>query len=294
MNEDRHLPYKQRYCLEDLPQAMRVGELSADLRREIWNSILQFIESYTDRFDSRWLIFYRRTIGEYTKSPIDDIGMEENYALGVVKNIIINDPAENTLQFIEILLNDELISGPFTQNSMVLQSSVSGIPETLLDLFEKHTAPYRIDLSTRPFRIFQHTSKEEAEATARSLQTIKDIGGFDGALTHLRNAAEFINGRKFKDSIRHSITAVESVARMIEPDAKTLGDALLKLEKSGIIKHQAFKIAFEKLYGYTNTEGIRHALLDQTKANVGLPEALFFYNACAAFVGYLATVGNIR
>ncbi|MBF2761176.1 MAG: hypothetical protein ISN28_13095 [Ectothiorhodospiraceae bacterium AqS1] len=293
--DERRLTYKQRYGFEDLPQAMRVGELSDDSRREIWNLMQLFIKSYTNYIDSSRQSFYSRIFGEYRKLPIDEIDTRNDKPLNDIKNIIINDSAENTLQFIEILLNDELISGSFIPHPFASQQNIQGILKYLIDLFEKHTAPYRIDLSERPFRIFQHTSKEEADATAASIQAIKNAGGFYGALTHLRNAAEFINERKFADSIRHSISAVESVVRLIEPDAKTLGPALSKLEKSGIIKHPALKESLNKLYGYTNDEqGIRHAFLDQSEANVGLPEALFFYNACAAFTGYLATIGKVR
>jgi len=62
-----------------------------------------------------------------------------------------------------------------------------------------------------------------------------------------------------------------------------------------MIQHQAFNAAINQLYGYTSDEeGIRHALLEGKEADVGLDEALFFYNACAAFCGYLATLGDSR
>lgn len=280
MSEDRQLTYKQRHGFEALPQAMRVGELSDDLRREVWNSIFQFIRSRTNYFDSSRQLFYEYVIGHYKKLPISQIDTRLDAPLGEIENIIMRNSAENALDLIEILMNYELCEE---------------ILPYLIDIFEKHTAPYRIDLSIKPFRIFQNTSKEEAEAIVASIQAIKNVGGFDGALTHLRNAAEFINEKKFADSIRHSINAVESVARSIEPGAKTLGSALTKLEREGIIKHPALKTAFVKLYGYTNDEqGIRHALIDRDDPNVGLPEALFFHCACTAFAGYLATIGNIR
>ena len=54
------------------------------------------------------------------------------------------------------------------------------------------------------------------------------------------------------------------------------------------MKHSALKQAFDRLYGYTNTEqGIRHALLDKGAADVGLNEAIFMFGACASFAAYL-------
>ena len=59
--------------------------------------------------------------------------------------------------------------------------------------------------------------------------------------------------------------------------------------------HGAFRAGIGQLYGYTSDEqGIRHSLLDDMGADVGAPEALFFYNTCAAFCGYLATLGGDR
>ena len=41
--------------------------------------------------------------------------------------------------------------------------------------------------------------------------------------------------------------------------------------------------------GYTSDEqGIRHALIDQATADVGLDEAMFMFGACASFAAYLA------
>ena len=104
----------------------------------------------------------------------------------------------------------------------------------------------------------------------------------------MRQAADHINARQFADSITDSIHAVESVARTIDPKAKTLGPALDSLQKSGLLKHPALKEAFSKLYGYTSDEqGIRHALLDKGSPDVGLDEAMFMFGACASFAAYL-------
>ena len=110
-----------------------------------------------------------------------------------------------------------------------------------------------------------------------------------GAEVHLQQAAEHIHSRRYAESVKDSILAVESVARVIDPMAeKTLGPALKSLEKGGVIRHAALKEAFSKLYGYTNDEqGIRHALLDKTSPSVDIDEAMFMFGACASFAAYL-------
>ena len=110
----------------------------------------------------------------------------------------------------------------------------------------------------------------------------------EGANTHLRQAVTHINARQFADSITDSIHAVESVARTIDPKAKTLGPALDSLQRSDVLKHPALKEAFSKLYGYTNDEqGIRHAMLDKDSPDVDQDEAMFMFGACASFAAYL-------
>lgn len=92
--------------------------------------------------------------------------------------------------------------------------------------------------------------------------------------------------------MRESISAVESVARVLEPSAQTLGPALAKLEKSARI-HRALRSGFDKLYGFTSAEeGIRHALLEQPVAAIDETDALYMLGACAAFVTYL--IGKAR
>ena len=111
--------------------------------------------------------------------------------------------------------------------------------------------------------------------------------GAKAARTHLINSGAALKSGNWSGSIRESIHAVESVARLLEPAGKTLGGALKKLESNGHL-HTALKDAFLKLYGYTNGEhGVRHALVFEDKANVDEADALFMLGACASFVSYL-------
>ncbi len=122
----------------------------------------------------------------------------------------------------------------------------------------------------------------------RTLQHQRDrvLGG---AYTHLRAALEKLSDREepdYRNSIKESISAVESVARAIASDEKaTLGDALKVLE-SKIDIHKSLKSAFSSLYGYTSDEeGIRHALNDAP--NVDFDDAKFMLVTCSAFVSFL-------
>ena len=152
--------------------------------------------------------------------------------------------------------------------------------------FEYSRLAYAID-ETPPPTIIPAVTDAEGNTIIESMQTLRRAG-LDGSAAHLKKAAEYINGNDWAGSIRESIHAVESVARQLDPQASgTLGSALASLEKREAL-HPALKGAFEKLYGYTsNEQGIRHALLDQSNASVGMDEAVFMLGACASFSSYL-------
>lgn len=106
------------------------------------------------------------------------------------------------------------------------------------------------------------------------------------------NAAELLTAGKWSDSIRESIHAVESVARLLEPSGD-FSKAIKKLETSAKI-HGAMKKGFKNLYGYTSDEkGIRHPLLDDGKAATDEYDALFMIGACAAFVSYMINKARV-
>jgi hypothetical protein len=132
--------------------------------------------------------------------------------------------------------------------------------------------------------IFPVGSETELGAIKRTFADLARTE-FDGGRSHLRKAGEELTAGRYADSVRESIHAVESVARVLEPSANLLSTALRKLEKSAYI-HPAMKDGFDKLYAYTNDEqGVRHARLDASK--VDETDALFMIGACAAFVSYM-------
>ena len=90
----------------------------------------------------------------------------------------------------------------------------------------------------------------------------------------------------YRNSIKESISAVESIARAISgSDKATLGNALRTIEKKGQL-HRALKEGFLKLYGYTSDkQGIRHAMLDEP--NITAADARYFLVSCSSFANYL-------
>jgi hypothetical protein len=122
-----------------------------------------------------------------------------------------------------------------------------------------------------------------------SVETALSNDEYPGVRAHLRRALELLSDRKspdYRNSIKESISAVESIAKSLAGSSKaTLGDAIKVLEKSGRM-HTALKESLSRLYGYTSDEGgVRHAMLDEP--NLDVADAKFFLVTCSAFINYL-------
>lgn len=112
---------------------------------------------------------------------------------------------------------------------------------------------------------------------------------FGGVQTHLITALKHLSDRQnpdFRNSIKESVSAVESLCKEVSgmPNA-TLGAVLNVLEKNGKI-HPALKSSFSALYGYTSdSDGIRHAMLNESELT--MVDAQYMLSACSAFINYV-------
>lgn len=148
-------------------------------------------------------------------------------------------------------------------------------------IFERESVGYRF-VSGNIVPITDPIEIEEIEQAAENK--------FEGCRNHIKKAVEYLSNREIKDYknvIKESISAVESICKVITGnESATLGDALKVLSKKHDLNPQ-LKAAFEKFYAYTNgPEGIRHADGLFT-SEVTFEEAKFMLISCSAFVNYL-------
>lgn len=132
------------------------------------------------------------------------------------------------------------------------------------------------------------TSDTEVEAVEKALE---DADGLSSVRAHLREALRKFSDRKspdYRNSIKESISAVESLCQRITANqSATLGQALKHLEDAGVALHPALREAWSCLYGWTNDDGgIRHALSDDT-AQPTSAQAKYMLVSCSAFVSFL-------
>ena len=149
-------------------------------------------------------------------------------------------------------------------------------------VFERELSAYRFLNGT----LTQISTKEEVESIEEALEISDNL---KPVKTHLNRALELFSDRKspdYRNSIKESISAVESYCSILTGNPKaTLGQALKQIEKDNNI-HSALKSSFSSLYGYTSdADGIRHALLEND--NLNQEDAKFMLVACSAFINYL-------
>ncbi|GIP51792.1 AbiJ-NTD4 domain-containing protein [Paenibacillus vini] len=129
------------------------------------------------------------------------------------------------------------------------------------------------------------TTKSELKSIDQSTNT-----KYDSVNIHMLKALSLYSRRKnpdYENSIKESISAIESLCCIITGNNKaTLGDALKKMDESGLKLHGALKSALNQLYGYTSDQnGIRHAGIDFAGAST--EDAKYMLVSCSGFVNYI-------
>jgi len=250
--------------------------MSQELRNSLWNVLDEMIWS-TDGYIYRHAgnpeieHFSRHLWFHYFKKPIDSRpGITQKYyseVLKAIRDYFFKCEWYEVYDFIAFVAQ-------YYHNKANIHRAINII-------LERELSGYRLIEG----EISDITDKQEVEMLEEALRDTK----FEGVTAHLKQALKLLNNRQnpdYRNSIKESISAVESMAMVVTGNPKaTLGDALRILEKGGKL-HPALKEGFSKLYGYTSDEGgIRHAMLSEP--NIDAHDAKFFLVSCTSFVNYL-------
>lgn len=178
-------------------------------------------------------------------------GYDYRSLCALAERTIMGGAWHETLTFIEIL----------TQR-VDLEFSLARKFQGLLNYY---SVAYHIVGKGRNVWIVPRTSREGGDVIARRIGSLFKSRA-PGTNTHIQSAIQNLNGGHYREAVRESITAVESMLRVIAQEsgghAPTLGKALKLLDKQSLFPNEKFRNAIEALYIYTNsTEGIRHATL---------------------------------
>lgn len=278
-------PLNTKMQLDELDRRTRIG--IANLLRE-WYDDGKFAQYRFDFCERLLKDIYAEFVDERSRCMIR---YQNN---DIIESYIYLPISENSYD--EVLTIVEYITNYFLQWQMsqyqkgVLYYDSIDYKAEINELFQREYVGYRfIDGEITPI-----SDDIEVAEIEKSL----DIK-FQGCKSHIKKALGFLSDREnpdYKNSIKESISAVESICQIIAQNSKaTLGEALKKLEEHGVKIHEAMKKSFSSLYGYTSDEGgIRHCE-GMFESNVTFEEAKFMLVSCSAFVNYLiAEYGKIK
>lgn len=267
-------------------KTMQIEEFNDDTRTQMSNALFQVLEAYLD------------SPGRLIENGMPDVDADAVFCKSLLNDVFCEpavlgrDFERNGWRSIYIRINDVIENAVFNEVLDIIQYCCGWIERRLYiergsvflkfnRLFEREYVGYRFIGG----RIVPITDQQEIDAIESACNN-----PYEGCRAQIQKAVGFLSDRDnpdYKNCIKESISAVESICQIITGNNKaTLGDTLKLLEEQKKI-HPALKGAFTKLYGYTSDEGgIRHAegLLE---SDVTFEEAKFMLVACSAFINYM-------
>ena len=205
-------------------------------------------------------IVYRDIWTGFLKRPADEYNKQ---SLTLIRNIFLHGSWNEVFDLIEFVI---LSKFPVRENFIVRCNAV---------LKEENSA-YKIvgELVT------EITSQEEIESIETAMET-----PFAGANEHIGKALSLLSRREnpdYANSIKESISAVESIAKEITGKEKSLNALTQELNLP-----PALKTGLDALYNWTSQEGgIRHGASGES-LNPDPKTARFMLIICSAFVHYI-------
>lgn len=275
------MKFSQRHGYAPVRSALQTGDIDNALRNRLWNLIREMflpgVPAWAGSGNNDYLpilphlrFFFANLTEEYFKTPIDGVGTSYFNEVQKFREYFLNCLWYEVYDIIEFLAG--YAKTDFDQKFI----------RSTNDILKEEMSGYRFVSD----RIVEITTEEE-------IKTIEEALGLPDSLKpvreHLGQSLNLLSNRQnpdYRNSIKESISAVESLAKIISKQNKaTLGPALNAVEKKTKL-HAGLKEAFQKLYGYTSdAQGIRHGLMDEPTLDA--EDAKFMLVSCSAFVNYL-------
>jgi len=283
--------FSQRLGITQSEKIIQIESIDNDLRNSLWSVLTTFYwETFNkykcDQYDERLDYIFGSNLYElfkalwllYFKLPIDTIPTlyYDDGGLGVLRKYFFGAKWFEVYDFIEFVSKH----GP--------EESKDKFIVVCNNFLEGENSAYRFVAG----KISEISSADEINEIE---QAISKSTPYYGVKQHLSAAISKLSDRvnpDYRNSIKESISAVESLCKTVSnKDKATLSAALKTLEKQGVL-HPALKAAFSSLYAYTSdADGIRHALME--KSNLKSADARFMLISCSAFINYvIASTAN--
>jgi hypothetical protein len=278
--------FSQRIGITPIEKAFQVESIDDELRNSLWSLLTVFYWKKFNKgkcnvvgdridyisgsnlqrlFEVLWLNHFKKPIDTIPPLFYDDQG-----GLGLLRRYFFGAKWYEVYDFVEFV------------SAHGLKETNSRFIDACNKLLERENSGYRfVNGNISPI-----TSSDEISEIEKAIRISTP---YYGVKQHLKNAIALLSAKEnpdYRNSIKESISAVESLCKTVSENRKaTLGEALKVLEKKRVM-HPALKSAFSSLYGYTSqADGIRHALMEES--NLTNADARFMLISCSAFVNYV-------
>ncbi len=270
--------FSHKYGYKPVKRIMQVQSMDDDLRNSLWNAVYIFylkslnmqyvLDSTANKLMNIFCIFLWR---DYFKKPVDTIPKMCYETIEYLREYFFSCEWNEVYDFLQFLAYNY----PDDEENKKFKDFCNS-------MFERELSGYRfIGDIIAPITSEQEIAEiEEALSSKDSLQPIA---------IHLQSALNLLSDKKspdYRNSIKESISAIETICKLITKNKKASLSQAIKVITNKIELHSDLQEAFYKLYGYTSdAAGIRHSLMD--KPDLDFEDANFMLVACSAFANYL-------
>ncbi|OEC42329.1 AbiJ-NTD4 domain-containing protein [Pseudomonas sp. AP42] len=273
------MDFSQRMGYLPASKILQTESIDTDLRNTLWNVLTV---CYWDNFygayntaavvGSNYHEFTVKFYSNYRKLTLDSIPWGWPSIIEDLKKEVLLGEWHRVYSLLEFI----------HRNAPEVDDNSDEFVKMCNEAFERENSAYRLVGGL----VTPITSKDEIAEIERAMANADQ---YAGVRTHLQTSLGFLTDKQnpdYRNSIKESISAVESLAKKFVGDEKaTLGQALKVLEKRHLL-HSSLKNAFSALYGYTNdASGIRHSLMDNESA-LTQADARFMLICCSAFINF--------
>ena len=273
--------YSQRKGIVPLQKLIQRESIDDDLRNGLWSALDIVLwrhwseESYgykspatnvvENLFGSIWLFFFKKPSDT---QPLFD-GMGKASGVNVLRDYFYRAKWFELYDFLEFILEN------------IKEEYRESLRSLLNHFLERENSGCRIV----GIQVVDITDPIEIESLESSMGV-----GISSIREHLTASLGFLYDRSnpdYRNSVKESISAVESGCQIVSGHPKATLSSCLKTLKKNSVMHGAFEDALSKLYAYTCDEGgIRHALTNEASSPT-FSEAKFVLVTASAFVNYL-------
>ena len=267
--------FSQRMGTKPVKVEIQRGSMDKELQVALWNAFQIF---YLDKVSSQVIsrsqfqTFFKILWLNFFKFPLDTLDDWYQTTYKQLRELFFSWKWDEVYDFIEFVAT---IESPVWAETF--RNFCNG-------MMERELSAYRfVDEE-----IVEITNESEIKEIEEAIENA-GVNKLSGARIHLKSALSKMSDRKqpdYRNSIKESISAVESIAQVISGDPKAELGKALKLIEDSIGLHPALKRGFLAIYGYTSDEGgIRHAMLEET--NIAFEDAKYMLVSCSTFINYL-------